>query len=215
MDYLTAWQNKVPMLRVEGENVAETAVFGERSDRQLVDLVLAGDECAFEYIFERYKRHVAITASRYVRKPEQIEEIIQIAFSKAYFELKNFRGSYDFSLASWLGRIAANACLDTLRSQKRKPLSLISELSDEEKDFLERDLPRNESGAEKLLVQRDMADKLLSHLDGEDRALLQMLYAEEMTVAEIADVTGWSRPRIKVRAFRARHMLRKVLKKYL
>lgn len=202
------------MLRVEGEN-GETTVHIEASDRQLVDLALAGDECAFEKIFERYKRHIAVTASRYVRKPEQIEEIIQISFAKAYFELKNFRGSHDFSLTSWLGHIAANACLDTLRSQKRKPLSLISELSDEEKDFLERDLPQSERNAEKTLMHRDLADKLLSHLEPEDRAILQMLYAEDMTIAEIADAIGWSRPRVKMRAFRARHMLRKVLKKYL
>ena len=57
MDYLTAWQNKVPVLRVEGEN-AEAAVRTEASDRHLADLALAGDERAFEKIFERYKHHL-------------------------------------------------------------------------------------------------------------------------------------------------------------
>jgi RNA polymerase sigma-70 factor (ECF subfamily) len=213
MDYLTAWQSKVSILRVEGQNV-KTAVNDETSDRQLVDLVLAGDERAFERIFERYKRHVAITAGRYVSK-DQVEEIIQICFVKAYFELKSFRGNFDFSLASWLGRIAVNACLDLLRREKRKPASLICDLSDNEKDVLGRHLQRNERDAEELLLQRDLADKLLSHLEPDDRSLLQMLYAEEMTVAEVADITGWSRPRVKVRAFRARRALRKVLKKYL
>jgi RNA polymerase sigma-70 factor (ECF subfamily) len=214
MDYLKAWQNGIPMARPEREN-AEAAVHVESSDRQLVEMVLAGDENAFEHIFDRYKRHVAASASRYFQKPEQIEEIIQISFAKAYFELARFRGAHDFSLASWLGRIAANTCLDALRNQKRKPANLICELTDTERDSLTADLPNDDRSAETVLIQRDLAEKLLSHLGAKDRAILQMLYAEEMSIAQVADVTGWSNARIKVRAYRARHALRKVLKRFL
>jgi len=49
-----------------------------RSDKQLAELVLEGDETAFEELFDRHKRLVASIASRYFRRPEQVEEIIQI-----------------------------------------------------------------------------------------------------------------------------------------
>src|SRR5215469_7448832 len=91
-----------------------------RSDKQLAELVLAGDEAAFEAIFDRHKRLVVSIAARYFRRPEQIEEIVQISFSKVYFELHNFRGAHELSLAGWLSRIARNACIDALRNQKRR-----------------------------------------------------------------------------------------------
>ena len=194
--------------KISGEGVAQTADF------QLVKLVLAGDETAFETMFDRYKRLVAVIAGRYFARPEQIEEIIQITFAKAYFELKNFRGEHDFSMASWLGKITTNACLDALKKERRKPENTLSEFSETATETLLADL-KSRGNAEDILVERDLAEKLLAHLPKTDRALLQMLYAEEMTAKQISDVTGWSISKIKVRAHRARNSLRKVLRKFL
>src|SRR5262245_9123959 len=117
MDYLTAWQNGIPLVRPEREDTP-ISVASEMSDRFLINSLLAGDETAFELIYERYKRLVASIAGRFFRQSEQIEEIIQITFSKAYFEMSRFRGDHDLSLGSWLGKITTNACLDVLRTQK-------------------------------------------------------------------------------------------------
>ncbi|HEY0048785.1 MAG TPA: sigma-70 family RNA polymerase sigma factor [Pyrinomonadaceae bacterium] len=214
MDYSTAWQDKNFMPDADAES-AEIAARAENSDRRLVELVLAGDETAFEQIFERYKRLAAAIASRYFRRPEQIEEIIQISFTKVYFELKNFRGAHDASLASWLARITTNACLDALRSQNRKSENLLCELSEPEIEILFAAAPTVVENTEKSLVERDLAEKLLSRLAADDRAILQMLDAEEMSVSEVAEITGWSCSKIKIRAFRARNALRKVLRKFL
>jgi len=59
------------------------------------------------------------------------------------------------------------------------------------------------------------AEKLLARVAADDRALLQMLYVEEMTVAEIASMTGWSQSKVKIRAWRSRNTLRRVLRKFL
>jgi RNA polymerase sigma-70 factor (ECF subfamily) len=111
----------------------ETALQNEnlisRADEQVIDGAV---RVAFEQIFDRHKRMVAVVAGRYFRRPEQIEEIIQISFAKSFVELAKFRGLHDLSLASWLARITVNACLDTLRSQKRKPENLSCELSEDE-----------------------------------------------------------------------------------
>jgi RNA polymerase sigma-70 factor (ECF subfamily) len=212
MNYPTTWQNKILMPRTESES-GEIAVSAEKTDKQLIELVLTGEETAFEQIFDRYKRLVAAVASRYFQRPEEIEEIIQISFAKVYFELKNFRGKYDFSLASWLGRITTNVCLDALRNQKRKPENLVCELTANE--ILVADVRQDDKTAENLLVERDLAEKLLSSLPAEDRAILQMLYEEEMSVSEVADFTGWSSAKVKVRAHRARSALRKILRKFV
>ena len=197
------------------ENVTSGAVRAFRTDPQLVELVLAGDETAFEQIFERHKRTVARTAARYFQRPEQIEEIIQISFAKAFVELAKFRGEHELSMPSWLGRIAANACLDQLRSQKRKPENLQCELTDGEAESLLDLAVAGGQSSEHVLVNRDLSQKLLAHLPEDDRALLHMFYVDELSVAEIASLLGWSASKVKIRAWRARNSLRKVLKRYL
>ena len=214
MNYPTTWQDEILMPRAENES-GEIAVSAEKTDKQLIDLVLTGEETAFEQIFDRYKRLVAAVASRYFQRPEAIEEIIQISFAKVYFELKKFRGVYDFSLASWLGRITTNVCLDQLRNQKRKPENLVCELSSDETEMIFADELTDKKSAENLLVERDLAEKLLASLPAEDRAILQMLYEEDMSIGEVAKATGWSNSKIKVRAHRARHALRKILRKFV
>lgn len=214
MDYPATWQNEILMPLKDGED-PEAEIGFELTDKQLAELILAGDEAAFERMFERYKRLAAAVACRFFRRPEQIEEVIQISFTKAYFELAGFQGKHDFSLANWLTRITTNVCLDLLRSRKRKPENLVCELSRQEAEFLIADSVSAGKNAETLLIERDLSEKLLSQLTAEDRAILQMIYEEEMSVHEVAAVTGWSSSKIKVRAYRARIALRKILRRFL
>src|SRR4051812_17866097 len=117
MESLTAWQSQI--LAPRSERI-ERSIYAESTDRQLVELTLAGDGSAFECIFDRHKRYVAIVASRYFQCPYQIEDVIQASFTKAYIELASFRGAHDLSLVSWLGRITATTCLNYLRSSKHR-----------------------------------------------------------------------------------------------
>ena len=212
--YPTVLKNDTLMHRAdEGTVAAELRL--ERSDNQLVDLVLAGDQGAFEQIFDRHKRLVALIARRYFRRPEEVEEITQISFAKVYTELGKFRGIHDRSLSSWLVRITSNVCFDTLRSQQRKPERLACELSEHEAETL-LDLVEGDANlAETAVVNSDLVDKLLARLPDEDRVLLRMMYAEDMSVADIADSLGWTNSNVKIRAWRARTALKRILKKYL
>ncbi|MGB9179138.1 MAG: sigma-70 family RNA polymerase sigma factor [Pyrinomonadaceae bacterium] len=189
----------------------------EASDGELVARVLAGDEAAFEEIFNRHRRRVALIAGRFFRQREQVEEIVQESFMKAYFALPNFNNAQEASFASWLARIAFNTCYDELRRIKRRPESAATALSDEEVVQLKKHISSETAGQgiETATVNRDLADKLLSRLSAEDRRTLVMLDAEEMTVAEIAKLMGWSESKVKVRAHRARAALRRVLHKLL
>jgi RNA polymerase sigma-70 factor, ECF subfamily len=214
MSYSMAWQTEAAVSRAENDGEI-IDVYVELSDKQLVELVLDGQQTAFEKIFDRHKRLVAKIASRYFRRPDQIEEIIQITFAKAYFDLTRFRGKHDLSLASWLGRIATNSCLDILKNNRRNPEDPILDLTDTDGRALFEAADSTGNSAEKLIIDRDLASKILARVEPEDRAILLMFYGEEMSSAEIADITGWSRSRIKLRAWRARNALRKVIKKFL
>jgi RNA polymerase sigma-70 factor (ECF subfamily) len=210
MDHSTVFDSEtLPVI-----NTGELHLRVERTDNQLVELVIAGDNYAFEQLFDRHKRMVAGLASRYFRRPEEIEELVQTAFAKAYTQLDKFNGNYDRSFGSWLGRITINTCFDALRVKRRRPETLDCELSDEESVTLMDSIAADDNELT-ALQDRDLTDKLLAKLAPQDRALLEMLYSDEMSVAEIADVMGTSQSNVKVRAWRARRHLRKIVGKLM
>ncbi len=208
MTYSITWPGETSAL-----NSSQDPADDSLKDKQLVDRVLAGDEAAFELIFERYKRLSAATAARYFHRPQEIEEIIQTTFSKVYFELTAFRGANEWSLASWIGKITTNVCLDAMRHVKNKPENRACDISDVENWLFRTDEPFTIQSCEQRLIERDLADRLLSQLLPVDRAILEMLHVEGMSVDEAAAVMGWTESRVKGRATRARQALRKIMKK--
>ena len=189
----------------------------EPSDVELVARVRGGDEASFEELFNRHRRRVSLIASRFFRQREQVEEIVQESFTKAYFALSDFSNQQEASFAAWIARIAYNSCYDELRRRKRRPESAMDDVSEEETARLRESLRAADaaSDVEGAAVARDLADKLLARLSAEDRMVLVMLDAEEMSVAEIAKMTGWSVSKVKVRAHRARASLRRVLQRFM
>ncbi len=189
----------------------------EISDNDLVASVLAGDESAFELLFNRYRVNVGRVAGRFFQRREQVEEIVQESFTKAYFALKDYTGRNEKSFAAWLMRITANTCYDELRRAKRQPEVTNNDLSEREAAWLESRLMATGSvpEIESVAIKRDLANKLLARLEPEDRLVLTLLNGEELSVKETAEVTGWSVAKVKVRAHRARLSLRKVLRKLL
>ena len=187
------------------------------SDAELVSRVRAGQEDAFEELFMRHRRRVALIASRFFRRREQIEEVVQESFAKAFFALGEFSNRQAESFGAWLARIAFNVCYDELRRLKRRPESSLSELDEDEAAWL-RERVRASADArtvESEAVSRELAAKLLARLSPEDRLVLVMLDVEGLSTAEIAEVMGWSVSKVKVRAHRARAHLRRVLQRFV
>lgn len=189
----------------------------EPPDVELVARAVAGDEEAFEDLFNRHRRRVALIASRFFRQREQIEEVVQESFTKAYFALGDFTNTQEASFAAWLARIAFNTCYDELRRIKRRPESALGDISEEENAWLKEQLRDStaEADVESATIARDLAGKLLARLSPEDRLVLVMLDAEGLSVSEIAKLTKWSASKVKVRAHRARASLRRVLGRFL
>ena len=185
----------------------------DETDESLISSIRAGDEAAFEQLFNRHRRRIARLIGRFFNRPERVEEIIQDVFTKIYFALDDYSPDRGAGFAAWLSRVAINACYDELRRARRRPESSISDITDDEAAWLNAQLRAEATGgnAEQTAVSRDLANKLLARLSADDRLVLTLLDAEDMPVAEIAEITGWSASKVKVRAHRARIALRRVL----
>ena len=189
--------------------------FVEPTDDALVSATVAGDEDAFEQLFERHRRQVARIAGRFFLQREQIEEIIQDTFTKAYFALNTYHGTHAASFKAWLTQIAVNCCYDQLRRARRRPEQGFGDIEESEAQEFAAQLRSPPLDVETRLVSRDLATKLLARLSAEDRLVLTLLDVEGFSVAEIAEMTNWSISKVKVRAHRARANLRRVLQRYL
>jgi RNA polymerase sigma-70 factor, ECF subfamily len=178
------------------------------SDELLVQQVLAGDETAFEQIFERYRRMITRVVAKFFREKADIEEAVQQAFTKAYFSLDKFRGG-ESPLKSWLARIAVNVCYDEFRRRQRKNESLFAEMSDEEVEYVERIADGKAVPADNALIAEQLIEKFTLGLKPEDRVALALVYSQEYTLDEAADVIGITTSNLKSRLFRCRNHIRK------
>jgi len=120
-------------------------------------------------------------------------------------------------MEGWLTRIASNTCLNIIRDAKRRPELVTAELSEEESDWLEKvsAATGDHLEVENKIVAADLAERVLQDLSPEDRLALTMIDGEGASVNEVAEMTGWSESKVKVRAFRARKKAREVLEKLL
>lgn len=165
----------------------------------------------------RYSPRVFSIASRFFRERSLVEEAAQEVFLKAFTQLESYEGRG--SMEGWLTRIATNTCLNLIRSAKRRPESAISNLTDDENNWLDDKLANIadefQHSAERDVIASDLADRVLAVLSPEDRLALTMIDGEEASVKEVAEVTGWSESKVKVRAFRARRRVREAMERLL
>ena len=183
----------------------------ERSEAEMIAAVLAGDAASFEPLVQKYSPRVFATARRYARRDSEVEDIAQEVWLKAFDKLKSFRGEAPFE--HWLMRLAVRTCYDFLRGHQRNRETAFSELTDPEQDWLDRYVTEPDAADENASAARQLVERLLEKLSPSARLVITLLEIEEKSVKEIALLTGWSVPLVKVRAFRARAEMRKILAK--
>lgn len=183
------------------------------TDAELVQAVLTGDEAAFSVIFERHRRLVVHLVSRFFNRRETVEDIVQQSFTKVYFSLKDFRGGPENSFCAWLSRLTVNVCYDELRRRQRRPENLFTDLSNGEIKYVEGLIEKSSVNNEKAFADKDLTEKLLSGLDAKDRLALTLYHTEELSVAEVAQMIGWTESNVKIRLMRTRNYLRNLLDK--
>ncbi len=180
-----------------------------RTDTELIAAVLDGDTASFEPLVQKYSPRLFATARRYARRDSEIEDIVQEVWAKAFQKLRSYRGEAPFE--HWLMRLAVRTCYDFLRNHQRNRETTFSELSEPENDWLDRFMTQPETAGETAAAARELVERLLAQLSPAARLVITLLEIEERSVKEIAGLTGWSVPLVKVRAFRARAEMRKCL----
>jgi RNA polymerase sigma-70 factor (ECF subfamily) len=191
-------------------------VLEQALDLDLARQAQAGDESAFAEIVRRYSPRVFSVASRFFRQRSLVEEAAQEVFLKAFTQLGSFEGRG--SMEGWLTRIATNTCLNMVRGAKRRPEFSVSDLTEDEHEWLDKHSARDANEQHSVisnLVATDLADRLLAVLPPEDKQALLMIDGEDASIKEVAEATGWSESKVKVRAFRARRKLREAMQKLL
>jgi len=180
----------------------------EPNDKELIAEVLAGHTESFEPLIVQYQARVFALARRYARREDEVEDIVQTVFIKAFNKLESFRGDAPFE--HWLMRMATFTCYDFLRKHQRNREWNASDLSEEENDWLENvggesDDPTDANAAKALV------EKLLDGLNPDEKHIIILLEIEGKSVKEIAKITDFSESNVKVKAHRAREKMRKML----
>jgi RNA polymerase sigma-70 factor (ECF subfamily) len=183
----------------------------ELSDAEVISAVLRGETASFELLIRKYQSRLFAMARRYCRNESEVEDIVQEVFIKAYQKLASYRAEAPFE--HWLMRLAVRTCYDFLRAHRRSREATFSELNPQEPDWLDRFLADPGKDEQAAAAARELVEAVLAQLSPAARLVLTLLEIEDRSVKEISELTGWSVPLVKVRAFRARAEMRKCLER--
>jgi RNA polymerase sigma-70 factor (ECF subfamily) len=181
----------------------------ERTEAELIAAVLKGDAASFEPLVQRYSPRLFGMARRYARRESEVEDIVQDIWLKAFEKLGSYRAEAPFE--HWLMRLAVHTCYDSLRRHQRNRETTFTDLTEPEEDWLDRFVSQPEAADENAEAARLLLDRVLERVSPAARLIITLQEIEERPVKEIAKLTGWSVPLVKVRAFRARAEMRRVL----
>ena len=173
-------------------------------ERELVREAQRGAESAFEELVRRHQQRVFGLVSGILRRREDVEDVAQQVFMKAYVSLKRFDQRAAFS--TWLYKITVNECWDYLRKKKVRPLVYEADLSEEQVSKLDAAAAAGrpvENQSDRAEV-RELLESMLSRLPEQDRELLVLKEMEGFSVQELAEILDLNVNTVKVRLFRAR-----------
>jgi RNA polymerase sigma-70 factor (ECF subfamily) len=186
---------------------------GHPPDRELVRSAQRGSKEAFEELIYRHQNRVFAVARGILKRQEDVEDISQQVFVKAYFALKKFDQRSAFT--TWLYKITVNECWDLLRKRKVRPLVYEADFSEEQTRHYQATKEQSDGAPDLVdrLDARDRVERLLAFLDERDRGMLVLKEVEGFAIDEIAEIFDLNTNTVKVRLFRARQRILSQLKK--
>ncbi|MBN2243226.1 MAG: RNA polymerase sigma factor [Acidobacteria bacterium] len=185
-------------------------------DRELVARCIDGDTLAFEELVKKYQQSVLNLVYHYIGTRSDVEDIAQKIFIKVYFSLPKFESGRPFF--PWLYRIAVNKCYDELRHIRRRKTYTFSELNLDDAAGIERlirdsetsERPDQNPGETHALLQ-----KLISRLPDHQRRVIVLRDIEAIPYTEISAILNCTEQAARLKVFRARKRLKKILETIL
>ncbi len=185
------------------------------TDKQLVARVQRGDSRAFDLLVLKYQHKIFGLISRYVHDADEVQDVAQEAFIKAYRALPNFRG--DSAFYTWLYRIAINTAKNYLVSRSRRPPGSDVEVEDAEYFDAGAALRDNNTPEEKLFGEelRGVVERAISELPDDLRSAVTLREFDGLSYEDIADIMDCPVGTVRSRIFRARESIDKQVKMQL
>ena len=176
------------------------------SDKELIQHVLDGTQQAYAALVSRYQSYVFTLVLRQVTNREEAEELAQDVFIKAYRYLADFRGDSKFS--TWLYQITYTTCISHHRRKKEKTVAVEEEhiISAAHRAGLHTDTAIEERG-----VDPETLTRAITKLPESDAHIITLFYQHDQSIGEIATIIGLTASNVKVKLFRARQKLKKLL----
>lgn len=181
-------------------------------DADLIERAVAGDQQAFSQLRQKYYPTIAGLIRRMMRNSDDVEDLVQETFVKAFNAIASFNHEYAFS--TWLYRIASNHCIDFLRKKRLKTFSIDQpmETHDGELHYEISDstwLPDTDIHNQE---KTSLLNAAIQELPEKYRVVIELRHTEELDYQEIANKLGLPLGTVKAHLFRAREMLYKKLK---
>lgn len=184
------------------EQQADEASQVSQADWSDIHKTLDGDGHAYGRIVSRYQDRIAAQMWRLSRQKADCEQLVHEVFVEAYLSLKAYKGRAPF--LHWLRRIATRVGYRYWKQQARLRRQSGVPIQDWHRSVE----PANNDSAEAAAT---LVHGLLAELPPRDRLVLTLVYLEGCSIAEAAELSGWSQTMVKVQAHRARKKLKKLL----
>jgi len=177
-------------------------------DSDAVKKCLNGDNFYFRVLEKKYKKLIASLIRRMIKDEEDVLDLTQETFIKAYNALDTFQEGYSFS--SWIYRIASNNCIDFLRKKRFQTVSLDQPLFDSDDDVEDvTSRPDNNYLAEE---RREIINKAIEELPDSYKEIIKLRHEDDLDYTEIANELNMPIGTVKAHLFRARKLLLHSLK---
>lgn len=184
----------------------------QHSDQELIEQVGKGNKEAYRKIVDRYAPMVFFIIRRYESNEDNVEDLAQDIFIKAYERLDKFHGNAKFS--SWLYVLANNHCTDYARKNRRnsRQNQSISELDEQQ---VENMMPDGETPEQIVLEQEwdRLLNSAIEQLESDYSESFLLRYRDGMSYKEMADKLNLSVGALKVRVHRARLQLKNLMER--
>lgn len=194
----------------ENELPRKDASESSLEDDQLVKRAISGDQDAFKELMNKYQKPLYFHIVKMVKNNEQIEDIIQESFVKAFSNLNSYNTNYAFS--TWLYRITTNHTIDHLRKKKLQTTSINEPIRSKDGEMQFQIVGNAETDRQIIRKERKkIVSDAIQNLPEKYREVIEMRHLEEMSYQEISEQLDLPLGTVKAHIFRAREMLYKAL----
>jgi len=181
-------------------------------DIKLIDSAIAGNQASYEKLMKKYYQLIYNLVYRMISKKEDVEDLTQEAFIKAFNSLPNFDKQFAFS--TWLFKIATNNAIDYLRKKKLFTFSIDKDIEADDSDY-KFEIPDHENKPDKKIIDselRKILDEAIESLPPKYKQVIVLRHNEELDYEEIAKKMKLPLGTVKAHIFRGRELLNKYLK---